>query len=91
MKRALAGVGLLALICCAAFSQSTEAPAKFELADVHVSPKITAFQFFNGGVLQHGRYVAKNATMLDLIGQHMVLITKECRAGRPGWKRIILT
>src|SRR5579864_7026536 len=84
MKRALAGVGLLALICCAAFSQSTEAPAKFELADVHVSPKITAFQFFNGGVLQHGRYVAKNATMLDLIAAAYGVDNERVQGG-PAW------
>lgn len=52
MKRALAGLRLLALICCAAFSQSTEAPTKFELADVHFASKTGGQQFFSGGVLQ---------------------------------------
>jgi len=84
MKRALAGVSLLALICCAVFSQSTEAPVKFELADVHVSPKTTGQQFFNGGVLQRGRYVAKNATMLDLISAAYGVDDEKVQGG-PSW------
>ena len=39
MKRAAAGISLLALISCAAFSQSIDTPTTFELADVHVNPK----------------------------------------------------
>jgi uncharacterized protein (TIGR03435 family) len=84
MNRALACLSLFALISCTAFSQSTEAPAKFELADVHVSPKTTGLQFFNGGVLQRGRYVAKNATMLDLISAAYGVDNEKVQGG-PTW------
>ena len=84
MKRALAALGFFALTCYAAFCQSTEAPTKFELADVHVSPKSTGFQFFNGGVLQRGRYVAKNATMVDLIAAAYGVDSLRVQGG-PSW------
>jgi uncharacterized protein (TIGR03435 family) len=66
MKRALAGMCFFALVGSAAFCQSVETPAAFELADVHASPK-GGPPFFGGGILHGGRYVAKNATMVDLI------------------------
>jgi uncharacterized protein (TIGR03435 family) len=66
MKRALACVCFLALVCSLGYCQSTETPSAFEIADVHASPK-GGLQFFTGGVLRGGRYVAKNATMVDLI------------------------
>lgn len=84
MKRALACVSFLALICCATFSQSTEAPTKFDLADVHVSQKTAGFQFFNGGVLSHGRYLAKYATMLDLISAAYGVDNEKVQGG-PSW------
>jgi len=84
MKRALAGLSFFALLCCAAFSQSTETPAKFEIADVHASPKTGGFQFFNGGSLQRGRYVAKNATMLDLIAAAYGVENEKVQGG-PIW------
>jgi len=84
MKRALTGLSFLALICCAAFSQSTEAPTKFDLADVRVSPKTTGLQFFNGGVLSRGRYVAKNASMLDLISAAYGVDNEKVQGG-PSW------
>jgi uncharacterized protein (TIGR03435 family) len=84
MKRALAGLSFLALICCSVFSQSAEAPTKFDLADVHVSPKTTGFQFFNGGVLSRGRYLAKNATMLDLISAAYGVDNEKVQGG-PSW------
>src|SRR5579864_995651 len=83
MKRALAGIGLLALICCAAFSQSTETAAKFELADVHASAK-GGPQFFTGGILRGGRYVAKNATMVDLISTAYGVDADKVQGG-PSW------
>jgi uncharacterized protein (TIGR03435 family) len=83
MKRALAGLSFFALLFCAAFSQSTEAPTKFEIADVHTSPK-GGIQFFNGGILQRGRYVAKNATMLDLISAAYGVENEKVQGG-PTW------
>jgi uncharacterized protein (TIGR03435 family) len=84
MKRVLSGVSLLALICCAAFSQSSDTPTKFELADVHVSIKGTGIQFFNGGLLRSGRYLAKNATMLDLISAAYGVEDEKVQGG-PSW------
>src|SRR5258708_1525178 len=84
MKRALAAVNLLALICCAAFSQSTDTPTKFELADVHASVKGAGVQFFNGGLLRGGRYLAKNATMLDLISAAYGVDNEKVQGG-PSW------
>ena len=84
MKRAFAGVSLLALICSAAFSQSSETPTSFELADVHVSPKTGGLQFFNGGLLRGGRYLAKNATMLDLISAAYGVESEKVQGG-PSW------
>ena len=84
MKRAFGSLGLFALICSAAFSQSTEAPNKFELADVHKSVKGTGIQFFNGGVLSRGRYLAKNATMVDLISAAYGVDNEKVQGG-PSW------
>ena len=49
-----------------AFSQSTEAPPRFEIADVHVSAKAVN-AFVRIGPARGGRYELKNATMVDLI------------------------
>jgi len=84
MKRALAGMSLLSLVCCAVYCQSTDAPTKFELADVHASPKGTGPQFFNGGLLRGGRYLAKNATMLDLISVAYGVENEKVQGG-PSW------
>lgn len=57
------------LVNCAgwlAFSQSTEAPPKFEAADIHVSAKIQN-PFVRTGPARGGRYEIKYATMVDLI------------------------
>jgi uncharacterized protein (TIGR03435 family) len=57
--------GALALLASSAFAQSGSA-SKFDVADVHVSPKATnAFLRINS--LRNGRYEIKNATMLDLV------------------------
>jgi uncharacterized protein (TIGR03435 family) len=89
MKRAFAGACFLALICSAAFCQSsdgatkTEAPATFELADVHASPKGGPV-FFSGGMLRGGRYVVKNATMVDLISTAYGVDADKVQGG-PSW------
>ena len=58
--------------------------SKFELADVHVSPTAHGFAQNFGGVLRAGRYVNRDATMLDLI-QAAYGIGAEDIAGGPGW------
>jgi uncharacterized protein (TIGR03435 family) len=62
MKRAI----LATCAACLAFGQSTDTPTKFEIADVHVSPK-SPNQFFRATPVRGSRYEMKNATMVDLI------------------------
>ena len=57
--------GALALLASSAFAQSGSA-SKFDVADVHVSPKATN-AFLRINPLRNGRYEIKNATMLDLV------------------------
>src|SRR5580698_1204465 len=46
----------------------SDAPAKFEAADVHVSPKARN-QFLQGPYARNGHYEVRNATMVDLISK----------------------
>jgi len=72
MRRAFAGIILLAIFSTVVFAQSPEtasgdtSPAAFEIADVHVSPHRT-FAFMNGGTLHGDRYIIRQATMVDLL------------------------
>src|SRR5260370_41194577 len=54
-------LGLLTIV--SAFAQEP----KFAIADVHVSPTARTFAQNFGGVLRDGRYVNRDATMLNLI------------------------
>src|SRR5690348_10062454 len=56
-------------VCSALIAQSSDAPAKFEAADIHASAKTTQLnnRFFRGARVRSGRYEVKNATMIDLI------------------------
>jgi uncharacterized protein (TIGR03435 family) len=62
MKPAL----LATLALLAAFGQSSDSAARFEIADVHVSPK-SPTSFLRVSPPRGGRYELKNATMVDLI------------------------
>jgi uncharacterized protein (TIGR03435 family) len=66
MKRAIMGAILMNCAGWMAFSQSSETPPRFEIADVHVSAK-TANPWIRTGPARGGRYEVKNATMVDLI------------------------
>ena len=73
----------------AAFSFLVLVPAiaqqpKFEMADVHVSPTARGFAQNFGGVLRAGRYVNRDATMLNLISA-AYSVPEESIAGGPGW------
>jgi uncharacterized protein (TIGR03435 family) len=57
---------------------------KFELADVHVSKTAHGFAQNFGGVLRAGRYVNRDATMLDLV-EAAYGVTEDGIAGGPGW------
>lgn len=47
-------------------SAAAKTPVKFEIADIHASPA-RRFPFFDGGFLEDGRYMLRQATLLDLI------------------------
>ena len=55
-------VGSAATLPC----QSAETPPKFEIADVHPSPKARN-PFRRGPIIRSGRYELRNATMVDLV------------------------
>jgi uncharacterized protein (TIGR03435 family) len=57
---------------------------KFGMADVHVSATAKGFAQNFGGVLRDGKYVNRDATMLDLI-QAAYGVTEDTIAGGPGW------
>jgi uncharacterized protein (TIGR03435 family) len=57
---------------------------KFELADVHVSATAHGFAQNFGGVLRNGRYVNRDATMLDLI-EAAYGVSEDAIAGGHGW------
>ncbi len=68
------------LILIPAFGQQP----KFELADVHPSPTAHMFVQNFGGVLRDGKYVNRDATILDLI-EAAYGVTDDNLVGGPGW------
>jgi uncharacterized protein (TIGR03435 family) len=73
-------LALPALLAVAAFAQQ---PA-FEVADVHVSPTARGFAQNFGGVLRAGRYIDRDATMLQLITAAYD-VPEDDISGGPGW------
>ena len=57
---------------------------KFDLANVHISSTARGFVQNFGGVLRNGRYVDRDATLLDLI-EAAYNVTEDDIAGGPGW------
>lgn len=57
---------------------------KFDIADVHVSQTARTFAQNFGGVLREGRYVNRDATMLNLIVAAYG-VSEDNIAGGPGW------
>jgi uncharacterized protein (TIGR03435 family) len=57
---------------------------KFDMADVHISPTARGFAQNFGSVLRSGRYVNRDATMLNLI-QVAYGVSEDTIAGGPGW------
>ena len=55
----------------------------FEIADVHLSPTARRFAQNFGGVLREGRYVNRDATMLNLIVAAYG-VSEDTIAGGPG-------
>jgi uncharacterized protein (TIGR03435 family) len=63
---------------------SAQQQPKFEVADVHVSPTSRGFAQNFGGVLRAGRYINRDATMLQLISAAYG-VPEDNIAGGPGW------
>ncbi len=73
MFSTLASIVLAVLICGSVFGQTAQTPAidaaaaRFEIADVHVTPKALANTFMEANPPRNGRYEFHSAAMIDLI------------------------
>src|SRR5580700_8510362 len=84
MRRAMRGIGLISLVSGTAWGQGTAtAPAAFDIADVHVSPK-TLNPRMSGGALRGTRFEMKQATMVDLVRTAYGLDADKVLGG-PSW------
>ena len=83
MHRVITGAILFASAALPAWCQ-TEAPPRFEAADVHVSAK-SMNPFARTGPVRGGRYEVKTATMVDLIRIAYGFDNDKIVGGPPGW------
>jgi uncharacterized protein (TIGR03435 family) len=81
--RLCAGLSLLALFSGAAFGQSAEPAPRFEVADVHSSPR-TSQPGVRGPFFSSGRYELRFATMADLISMAYNVDPEKVNGG-PNW------
>ncbi len=65
-------------------SAAAKTPVEFVIADIHKSPP-SRYAFFQGGFLENGRYILRNATMVDLIRTAYGLKNGNDVAGGPSW------
>lgn len=84
MIRAIAAISLLVFLADSALGQSAETTPRFDVADVHVSPKSNT-TYMSGGVLRGGRYEIRRATMLDLIRVAYGIDDTSKIQGGPSW------
>ena len=77
-------IALLSLLIMPALAQEPKPEPKFDLADVHISPTSQGFAQNFGGVLRAGRYVNRDATMLNLI-KTAYGVSEDSIGGGPGW------
>lgn len=73
----------LTVLSGAAFCQSADAPAKFEIADVHVSPP-SPYTYMQVNPLRAGRCEFHNSSIIDLIGVAYD-VKAEKIVGGPSW------
>ena len=74
-------IGLAAFVAGSAFGQST---SRFEIADVHVTPKTEVNSFMGVNPPRNGRYEFHSASMIDLI-QTAYGISPDHILGGPSW------
>lgn len=81
--RSFVCLSLLSILPASAFAQSTETASKFEVADVHSSPR-TSTPIAQGPFFSNGRYELRFATMRDLV--HTAYdVDPERIYGGPSW------
>src|SRR5664279_4267930 len=81
--RAFACVCVVAILSIGAFGQTSEATAKFEVADIHTSPRSPQV-VLQGPFFSTSRYEIRFATMLDLI-RMAYDVDPEKVSGGPSW------
>src|SRR4051812_30005994 len=72
-----------AFLCSAASAQSSETTPKFDVADIHASPR-TSQPVVRGPFFSTGRYELRFATMLDLV-RIAYGLDPEKVVGGPNW------
>jgi len=85
MMRAFAGISFITLLSGAVSAQNitAAAPPKFDIADVHVSPRSLTPRM-SGGALHGDRYEIRKATMVDLI-RTAYSVDPDKVLGGPAW------
>jgi uncharacterized protein (TIGR03435 family) len=74
----------IALLGLLAITRVVAVEPKFVVADVHVSPTARGFAQNFGGVLRAGKYINRDATMLNLI-EAAYGVSEDTISGGPGW------
>jgi uncharacterized protein (TIGR03435 family) len=83
MKRLFASIAVAIILSPVAYGQLSERLQTFDAADVHASPR-SANPNTVGGFIRGGRYVFRNATMVDLIASAYGLEAEKVLGG-PSW------
>jgi uncharacterized protein (TIGR03435 family) len=81
------GPACVSVIAALAFGQNPRTAPSFQIADVHVSPRVSdslRIQNLQGGVFRAGRYEIHNAAMLDLI-KIAYGVDPDLVVGGPAW------
>jgi len=65
-------------------SAAAKTPVNFEIADIHPSPR-RRYPFFDGGFLVNGRYLMRQATLVDLIATAYGQKDSTYVHGGPSW------
>jgi uncharacterized protein (TIGR03435 family) len=65
-------------------SAAAKTPVNFEIADIHPSPR-RRYPFFDGGFLVNGRYLLRQATLVDLIATAYGQNDSTYVHGGPSW------
>jgi uncharacterized protein (TIGR03435 family) len=84
MNRTIATKNAILPALLAAVSGYSQERPKFEIADVHVSTTVHGAAQNVGGVLRDGRYINRDATMLQLI-EAAWGVPEDTISGGPGW------